>query len=48
MLGLGPNDLINDLKTFGLFFEDLVVRDLRVYDEALDGKTLSLQGQQWS
>ena len=38
MLGLGPNDLINDLKTFGLFFEDLVVRDLRVYDEALDGK----------
>ena len=37
-LGLGPNDLINDLNTFGLFFEDLAVRDLRVFAEALDGK----------
>lgn len=37
-LGLGPKDLINDLQSFGLFFEDLVVRDLRVYAEALDGK----------
>ena len=37
-LGLGPNDLINDLETFGLFFEDLAVRDLRVYAEALDGQ----------
>ena len=37
-LGLGPNDLINDLKSFGFFFEDMVVRDLRVYAEALDGK----------
>lgn len=36
-LGLGPNDLINDLQSFGLFFEDMVVRDLRVYAEALDG-----------
>lgn len=36
-LGLGPGDLINDLQTFGLFFEDLVVRDLRVYAETLDG-----------
>ena len=36
-LGIGPKDLINDLDTFGLFFEDLVVRDLRVYAEALDG-----------
>lgn len=36
-LGLGPKDLINDLKSFGLFFEDMVVRDLRVYAEALDG-----------
>ena len=36
-LGLGPNDLVNDLQTFGLFFENLVVRDLRVYAEALDG-----------
>ena len=37
-LGLGPQDLINDLKTFGFFFEDMVVRDLRVYAEAMDGK----------
>ena len=37
-LGLGPQNLINDLKSFGFFFEDMVVRDLRVYAEALDGK----------
>ena len=36
-LGLGPKDLVNDLQSFGLFFEDLAVRDLRVYAEALDG-----------
>lgn len=38
VLRLGPKDLINDLQTFGLFFEDLVVRDLRVFAEALDGE----------
>ena len=37
-LGLGPNDLMNDLNTFGLLFETLCVRDLRVFAEALDGK----------
>ena len=37
-LGLGPNDLINDLDSFGLIFEDMVVRDLRVFAEVLDGK----------
>ncbi len=36
-LDIGPNDLINDLKTMGLFFENLAVRDLRVYTEALGG-----------
>lgn len=36
-LGLGPNDLINDMETFGLIFETLAVRDLRVYADALDG-----------
>ena len=36
-LGLGPKNLVNDLQSFGLFFEDLVVRDLRAYAEALDG-----------
>ncbi|MBR6310268.1 MAG: ATP-binding protein [Paludibacteraceae bacterium] len=37
-LGLGPNDLINDLETFGLIFETLCVRDLRVFADALDGR----------
>lgn len=38
VLGLGPKDLINDLKSFGFFFEDMAVRDLRVYAGALDGE----------
>ena len=37
-LGLGPNDLINDIKTLGLIFESLCIRDLRVYAEANNGK----------
>lgn len=37
-LGLGPNDLINDLNTMGLFFETMCIRDLRVFAEALNGK----------
>ena len=37
-LGLGPNDLINDLNTFGLFFETLCVRDLRVFADSLQGQ----------
>lgn len=37
-LGIDPDDLINDLKTFGLIFETLCVRDLRVYAQALDGE----------
>jgi predicted AAA+ superfamily ATPase len=36
-LGIGPNDLINDLNTLGLFFESMCVRDLRVYADAIDG-----------
>lgn len=36
-LGIGPNDLVNDLRTMGLLFENLCVRDLRIYAEALDG-----------
>lgn len=36
-LGIGPNDLMNDLETFGLLFENMAVRDLRVYAEVLDG-----------
>lgn len=37
-LGIGPNDLINDLNTFGFVFEGLCMRDLRVYAESLDGE----------
>ena len=36
-LGIGPKDLINDLSTFGLIFETLCIRDLRVYTDALGG-----------
>lgn len=36
-LGIGPNDLLNDLEIMGLLFETLCVRDLRVYAEANDG-----------
>lgn len=36
-LGVGPHDLINDLETFGLFFETMCVRDLRVYADASIG-----------
>ena len=36
-LGVGPSDLLNDLNTFGLFFETMAIRDLRVFAEALDG-----------
>ena len=36
-LGIGPDDLMNDLNTMGLFFETMCMRDLRVYAQALDG-----------
>ena len=39
-LGIGPNDLVNDLNTMGLLFETLCVRDLRVYAESIGGDVL--------
>lgn len=36
-LGLGPEDLMGDLRTFGLVFETMACRDLRVYAGALRG-----------
>lgn len=36
-LGLGPMDLLNDLETFGLLFETLCIRDLRIYADSIDG-----------
>ena len=42
-LGLGPDDLIKDLNTFGFVFENLCVRDLRVYAQALYGTVYHYQ-----
>ena len=36
-LEVGPEDLLYDLNTFGLFFETLCVRDLRVFADTLGG-----------
>ena len=36
-LGLGPEDLMNDIRAYGWFFEAMAVRDLRVYADALNG-----------
>lgn len=36
-LGIGPDDLTNDLNTFGLIFESLCIRDLRIYAEPIGG-----------
>ncbi|MBR4173136.1 MAG: ATP-binding protein, partial [Clostridia bacterium] len=37
-LGIGPNDLIADLNTFGIMFETMCVRDLRVFADSLNGQ----------
>ena len=37
-LGVGPSGLFSDMKTFGLLFESLVVRDLRIYCDTLNAK----------
>ncbi|MBR6462848.1 ATP-binding protein [bacterium] len=36
-LSIGPGNLMDDLKTLGFFFEDLAIRDLRIYVESLQG-----------
>ncbi|MBQ8142321.1 MAG: ATP-binding protein [Bacilli bacterium] len=36
-LGFGTGDLMNDLRTFGLMFETMAIRDLRVYADAIEG-----------
>jgi len=33
-----PNGLLNDFDSFGLFFESMAIRDLRIYADTLDGK----------
>lgn len=37
-MGVGPNDLMNDLHTFGFLLETLCVRDLRIYADSLNGE----------
>ncbi len=36
-LGIEPEDLMHDLESFGLFFEDFAVRDLSVYANHIGG-----------
>lgn len=38
ILRLSPNELVKDLKTFGLIFESMVIRDLRIYSQFLSGE----------
>ena len=37
-LGVGPGYFLKDFKTFGFLFENLVLRDLRVYSHRLGGR----------
>ncbi len=37
-LNIFPNDLLNDLNSFGFFFEDFVIRDLSIYASTFDGE----------
>ena len=39
-LGITPHSLMRDLNSFGMFFEDMAVRDLKIYSAALDGKIM--------
>ena len=41
-LGIKPADLMNDLKSFGFFFEDFAVRDLSVYADYRDSSGLEV------
>ncbi len=37
-LGIGPDDLVANLNTMGFLFENLCIRDLRIYAERMGGK----------
>lgn len=37
-LGAGPDEIMKDSETFGLLFETMCIRDLRVYAEAIGGR----------
>lgn len=37
-LNISPDDLMNDPRTYGMFFEDFAVNQLRIYSEVLGGE----------
>ena len=39
-LGVMPEDLHRDMESFGLFFEDMAVRDLKVYAGTMGGEVM--------
>lgn len=39
-LGVGPERLLKDLNLLGFLFENLVIRDLRIYAQAMDAEVL--------
>ena len=39
-LNISPSDLLNDLKSFGYFFEDFAIRDLSVYGQVNEAKLM--------
>ncbi len=39
-LGISPAALMKDLNSYGLFFEDMAVRDLKVYTMTMDGTVM--------
>lgn len=45
-LEVGPDDLMRDLASFGILFETLAMRDLRVYAEALFGEVYHFRDKQ--
>lgn len=40
LLKATPQNLIHDVNTFGLLFESLAIRDLRIYAQFLQGEVL--------
>ena len=40
-LGVEPGDLMNDLRSFGMYFETMCLRDLRIYMDSVDGSFLT-------
>ncbi|MCL2177391.1 MAG: DUF4143 domain-containing protein [Firmicutes bacterium] len=40
-LNASPDDLMNDLNTFGLLFENLCLRDLKIYMQGLNGQVFT-------